>query len=428
MSVPAIALVVLAFGLVLGLACERWPSHGVLLAGSTWLVALIVSELAAPLVLWYGVAAAALVVAGAAAEPVGWVAVGALVLGMGRLVRLAGVHKHSAEVLDCALESLGPHLTPRGMPRIYRWLPGLMLWRVGVRHNRRVIYMRRRRWRLRLDVYRPSSAPRAGERRPAIVYVHGGGWIGGSRYQQGILLLNHLAAHGWVGFNVDYRLSPWAAWPAQIIDVKAAIAWVREHADQYAIDPSFIAISGGSAGGHLSALAALTASDPTFQPGFEHADTSVQAAVPQYGVYDLTDGRSPLSAWTLRWVVEVMMFRMRRDHDSTPFRRASPAYRVHPGAPPFFILHGERDSLIDAKEARRFARQLRTVSQSEVIYAELPGAQHAFDVLPSLRSARTVEAVERFLSTMLNRHRAKETPPPKPPAEQRPAGPHLGTL
>jgi len=408
-SAAVIALVVLALGLVLGLVCERWPSGRVLLAGSTWFVALIVSELAAPLVLLYGTAAVVLVLAGGVAEPIGVVALAALVLAVGRLARLAAVQGRAAAVLDRSLESLGPYLTPSRMPRIYRWLPGLMLWRRGVRHDRRVVYMRRRRWRLRLDVYRPSRAPRAGERRPAIVYVHGGGWIGGSRHEQGILLLNRLAVHGWVGFNVDYRLSPWARWPAQIIDVKAAIAWVREHADEYAIDPSFVAISGGSAGGHLSALAALTAGDPAFQPGFESADTSVQAAVPQYGAYDLTDSGSPLIAWMLRWVVEGMMFRTRRNHDLTPFQQASPVYRVHPDAPPFFVLHGERDSLINAKEARRFTCELRAVSNCDVLYAELPGAQHGFDALPSLRSALTVEAVERFLTTMLKRYQAQDT-------------------
>lgn len=104
------------------------------------------------------------------------------------------------------------------------------------------------------------------------------------------------------------------------------------------------------------------------------------------------------------------MFRTRRNHDLTPFQQASPVYRVHPHAPPFFVLHGERDSLINAKEARRFTCELRAISNCDVLYAELPGAQHGFDALPSLRSALTVEAVERFLTTMLNRHQAQATP------------------
>src|SRR5204863_87329 len=80
---------------------------------------------------------------------------------------------------------------------------------------------------------------------------------------------------GWVGFNVDYRLSPRATWPAQIVDVKRAIGYVREHADEWDVDPSFVAITGGSAGGHLSALAALTAGEPAFQAGVQEAEPAV---------------------------------------------------------------------------------------------------------------------------------------------------------
>ena len=84
--------------------------------------------------------------------------------------------------------------------------------------------------------------------------------------------------------------------PAQIIDVKQAIAWIRENIAAYGGDPDYIAITGGSAGGHLSALAALTPNDPAWQPGFEDADTSVQVAVPHYGVYDMAGATGLRSA------------------------------------------------------------------------------------------------------------------------------------
>ena len=93
-------------------------------------------------------------------------------------------------------------------------------------------------------------------------------------------------------YRSTIAVSPRSTWPDHIIDVKQAIAWVKAHIAEYGGDPDFIAITGGSAGGHLSSLAALTANDPNFQPGFEEADTRVQAAVPFYGVYDFsrTDG------------------------------------------------------------------------------------------------------------------------------------------
>ena len=84
----------------------------------------------------------------------------------------------------------------------------------------------------------------------------------------------HLAAQGWVCVAINYRLAPRDPFPAHIVDVKRAIAWIREHIAEYGGDPSYLAITGGSAGGHLAALAALTPNDPAYQPGFEDADTS----------------------------------------------------------------------------------------------------------------------------------------------------------
>jgi hypothetical protein len=90
---------------------------------------------------------------------------------------------------------------------------------------------------LRADIYRPSSSPR-GERRPVVVHLHGGSWMMSFKEFQGIPLLTHLAANGWITLNVDYRLSPSVAFPAHLIDVKRAIAWVREHAAALDADPS----------------------------------------------------------------------------------------------------------------------------------------------------------------------------------------------
>jgi acetyl esterase/lipase len=89
--------------------------------------------------------------------------------------------------------------------------------------------------------------------------------------------------------SINYRLSPRAAWPDHIVDVKRALAWIKEHIADYGGDPNFVAITGGSAGGHLCSLAALSPNEPSFQPGFEEADTSVACAVPFYGVYDFTN-------------------------------------------------------------------------------------------------------------------------------------------
>ena len=103
--------------------------------------------------------------------------------------------------------------------------------------------------------------------------------------------MSRLVEQGWICVSIDYRKSPRNAWPAHIIDVKRALAWVRQNIADYGGDPDFITVTGGSAGGHLASLVALTANDERLQPGFEDVDTTVQAAAPYYGVYDLTDDK-----------------------------------------------------------------------------------------------------------------------------------------
>ncbi|MGZ4498356.1 MAG: alpha/beta hydrolase, partial [Nocardioides sp.] len=149
-----------------------------------------------------------------------------------------------------------------------------------------------------LDVYRPAEGDLTGA--PVLLQVHGGGWSIGKKDEQAIPLMQHLAAKGWVCIAINYRLSPRDAFPAHVVDVKRAIAWIRDHVEEYGGDPGYLAITGGSAGGHLCALAALTPHDPAFQPGFEDADTTVQCAVPHYGVYDFAGSTGLRSAELMR--------------------------------------------------------------------------------------------------------------------------------
>src|SRR6478672_12667402 len=174
-----------------------------------------------------------------------------------------------------------------------------------------------------LDIYHPAH--RVLDRAPVLLQVHGGGWSVGSKDQQGVPLMQHLAAKGWVCVAINYRLSPRDAFPAHVIDVKRAIAWIREHIEEYGGDPSYIAITGGSAGGHLTALTALTAGDTDWQPGFEHADTSVQVAVPHYGVYDMAGSTGLRSAVQMRDAfLAPRIFQTSWEEDPEAFEAASP--------------------------------------------------------------------------------------------------------
>lgn len=264
---------------------------------------------------------------------------------------------------------------------------------VDVAATRRLRYAEGGR-RFELDVYRHRDAP---QNSPVLLQIHGGGWVIGEKEQQGIPLMMHMAARGWTCAAINYPLSPKARWPEHIVAVKQAIAWLRENVHQHGGDPSFIAVTGGSAGGHLAALAALTPNDPQWQPGFADVDTTVQACVPHYAVYDFTDesgtraSKVRLRSLVRRWVMP--------PEATYPddYRAASPLFRVNPDAPPFFVLHGTNDSLVPVADARAFVAALRDVAKNPVAYAELRGAQHAFDIFPSVRSTHVVRGVERFL-------------------------------
>ncbi|OBG34652.1 alpha/beta hydrolase [Mycobacterium sp. E3198] len=246
------------------------------------------------------------------------------------------------------------------------------------------------------DIWRRRDLPRDGKA-PVLLQVPGGAWMIGWRRPQAYPLMSHLVSRGWVCVSMNYRVSPWHTWPDHIVDVKRALKWVKENISAYGGDPDFVAISGGSAGGHLSALAALTPNDPKFQPGFEEADTSVVAAVPYYGRYDWysteADGRAEFVEVLERLVVKHKLSTHRHI-----YLDASPIQYVRPDAPPFFVLHGTDDSLIPVVEAQEFVGELRSVSKSPVVYAELPYAQHAFDIFGSPRANKSAQAVARFLS------------------------------
>jgi len=253
-----------------------------------------------------------------------------------------------------------------------------------------------------LDVWRRPDLPTE-TAAPVLLQVHGGAWVIGDKDTQGIPLMGLLAALGWICVSINYRLSPSATWPDQIVDVKRAIVWIKQNIAAYGGDPGFIAVTGGSAGGHLSALAALTPNEPEYQPGFEDRDTTVQAAVPFYGVYDFTDRDGKSRADMLEFL-ERRVFKSRMADDPVPFERASPLIRVGPGAPPFFCLHGTNDSLAPIEQARAFVDVLRKESRQPVVFAELPRTQHAFDVLPSVRAQHAARAVARFLSVVYGEH------------------------
>ncbi|MDD4867247.1 MAG: alpha/beta hydrolase [Mycobacterium sp.] len=260
-----------------------------------------------------------------------------------------------------------------------------------------------------LDIWRRPDLDPAGNA-PVLFQIPGGAWTLGNKRGQAHPLMSHLAEFGWICVAINYRHSPRNTWPAHIVDVKRALVWVKAHIGEYGGDPEFVAVTGGSAGGHLSSLAALTPNDPQFQPGFEDADTRVQAAVPFYGVYDFTrfdDAMHPM----MPGLLVKSVIKQRPATSLQTFVTASPISHVSAEAPPFFVLHGRNDSLVPVEQARAFVTALRQASRQPVVYAELPFTQHAFDIFGSARAAHTAIAVEQFLAEVYATRRQPVTAP-----------------
>jgi acetyl esterase/lipase len=260
-----------------------------------------------------------------------------------------------------------------------------------------------------LDIWSRDDLP-SDASAPVLIQIPGGGWTIGNKQAQAYPLMSHLAERGWVCVAINYRLSPKNRWPAHIVDVKRAIAWVRANIASYGGDPDFIALTGGSAGGHLCSLAALTPGEREWQPDFEDADTSVAACVPFYGAYDVTD-REGVGHRSMGKHLERLVIGAKRANDPDAFDRASPMSRINADAPPFLISHGTNDSLIPVEEGRLFARLLREVSKAPVVYAELPRAQHAFDIFGTPRANQAAEAVARFLGHVYGKYLAGQDVP-----------------
>jgi acetyl esterase/lipase len=355
----------------------------------------LTSELALHHVAWQAVATVAFVALGALGAWPGWLGLG---LTLASWAILLATHRRAGEagaVFDAALREHLADAPAAATPRIpfRRIARPFKMRRHGVERIADLAYGPAGK-RNHLDVYRPRDASGPC---PTLFQIHGGGWTIGEKEQQGLPLMYHLAARGWVCVAANYRLSPRAKFPDHLIDVKRALAWIKEHGAEYGADPDFIVVTGGSAGGHLAAMVALTANDPEYQPGFESVDTTVQGCVPMYGVYDFLDrhgvrGKDSMAPFLTRLVME-------SPPETAPeqWEKASPIARIHADAPPFFVIHGTHDSLAYVEDTRHFVAALRKVSRAPVIYAELPGAQHAFDVFHSRRSAYAVEAVTRFV-------------------------------
>jgi len=228
------------------------------------------------------------------------------------------------------------------------------------------------------DLYLPEK----GGPFPTVIHIHGGAWIVGSKgMPMATYFGEHLACRGYAFFDVRYRLAPEIHFPQDIQDIKCAIRWLRGNAEQYNIDKSRFISMGGSAGGHLSAMVALTGDDPSFDPvcpGFKEESFQVQAAIPFYGVHD----------W-VNWM-DTRTFGLNQSYFNLPvnatdqekqemLKKVSPiTYAAHaPG--PFLIIQGDEDVGIPVHQGQSLHDALLAAGKdSRLVFIQ--DANHAFDM------------------------------------------------
>ncbi len=254
---------------------------------------------------------------------------------------------------------------------------------------------------LRLDIYYPEDI--GSQPLPAVVYVHGGAWVSGSKEGgSGMRDLHALVENGFIGVSVDYRLAPEYGFPAQIEDVKCAIRFLRENAEKYHVDPDRIGIMGTSAGGHLAALAGLADESCGFDVGpYLEQSSRVQAVVDMFGPADLTvvpEDKRELIIGVFKSV------------DPETLAWASPITYISPDDPPFLIIHGENDRVVDVNQSIRLYEALRQAGV-EVTLVIVKKAGHGLKPSggtpePS-RSEVTALIVKFFAEKLSLRHRSQ---------------------
>jgi len=224
---------------------------------------------------------------------------------------------------------------------------------------------------LKLDVLLPKQE--SDQPRPAIVWIHGGGWRGGNK-ASGLGRIAPLVATGeYVGFTVEYRLSGEAKWPAQVHDCKAAIRWIKAHAQTYNIDPQRIGVWGSSAGGHLVSLLGTSGDVEALEGenGTPDESTKVACVVDFCGPSDFfsfemgENPRSPVG----------QLFGGKVSEHRAAAQAASPVTHVSSDDPPFLIMHGTEDRVVPIQQAERLHKQLQENGVSSV-FVKIEGGGH----------------------------------------------------
>ena len=219
----------------------------------------------------------------------------------------------------------------------------------------------------KLDLYLPRNATAA---TPVVMYIHGGGWVGGTKESNVLRLLPYLEM-GWAVVNVEYRLGAVARAPAAVEDCLCALRWVIANAEEYNLDASRIVTTGNSAGGHLALTTAMIPASAGLDrecPGPE--DLRVAAVINWYGITDvgdLLDGTN-IRNYAVEWMGSL-------ENRSAIARRVSPMTHVRSGLPPILSIHGDADPTVPYQQAVMLHKKLSDVSVSNRLHT-VPGGRH----------------------------------------------------
>ncbi len=205
---------------------------------------------------------------------------------------------------------------------------------------------------LGLDLYVPAGVSKP----PLVVWIHGGGWRGGSRKNPKLI---DVTKHGYALASVSYRFTDRAIFPAQIHDCKAAIRWLRAHADQYGYDADWIAVAGSSAGGYLALMLGVAGDVPDLEGDVgDHGDhaSTVQAVIDYFGPSDfvLRGKTQPERAYTEASGSFALLGGLKTGQIEPAMERlASPATYVSRGDPPLLVFQGDVDQVVLPDQSQR---------------------------------------------------------------------------
>ncbi|MEM8955503.1 MAG: alpha/beta hydrolase [Verrucomicrobiota bacterium] len=246
------------------------------------------------------------------------------------------------------------------------------------------------RWKL--DLAMPSE--KSDSPRPAIVFVHGGGWRNGDKRKSNFLdpALEY-AAKGYVTITVNYRLTGTDPFPACIEDVKNAVRWLRAHADEYNVDPDRIGAHGNSAGAHLVSMLGLAKKDAGLEGDGPYQDQSslVQAVCPAATPADFLN-------WKNGQPIVGGFLGIKEDEFEERARNYSPISHARADAPPFLLVHGTNDNTVPVSQSDRFEKALKEAGAKDVTYLRFDGAGHG---VFSQHKDKTHPAMEDFFARTL---------------------------